>query len=678
MPLTSYRQNTNGIAQPAPAGIASLPGPLAAQFQRTDIAFDYAIGGIPFIGGESLRGTYFRRIYQRSFSPIRKDQFDNQQVPGEQSIYGWWLRSQSSFQLGAGVQFLDTTTDSSLGERYFYSEGVDTLSTPGQVQLLQSVRTISGQGTGPFKLRSANNGTSDGILCWSAATPRLSFVTSAGVLSTYTLPALSSPYQTLTDDGTNYYIADTTGIWKGVIATPAVAATKIWNLSATTSVVLGWIKGRLVACVNNNVYELVGAGPTLPTAKFTHQNSAYSFTDISEIQTAILVSGNAGGAISQVHKFTLDSGGAMPTLTSGVVAAQMPFGEKILAMYAYIGVFVGIGTNKGLRVATSDSNGNLTYGPLVVQDPTNVGVQAIGGYDRFLFAGNQGNHLIPQQGWTNPSDATSTDCIIRVDLSTVNNTGSQPFANDLATGAAPTTSPVSSIANVGQSGLLAFCTGNTLVMTNPNVKVTSGFLYSSKIRYNTLEPKHFKFVYLRHQDITDGSITIQGQNPSMSLSNVAVGVVGSSVAGATNPFAIGDVGNAQEWFQFKFILNAGTTNTNYSPVLNGYQLRGLPGVSRQVLLEIPLLCFDKEIDRYGTQHGYDGYAYSRFLAVENLTASGNLILLQDLNYGTANLVVVDDYKFEQQSPELAKTSSAGNQDSNAHGGYIVLICRVIS
>lgn len=118
-------------------------------------------------------------------------------------------------------------------------------------------------------------------------------------------------------------------------------------------------------------------------------------------------------------------------------------------------------------------------------------------------------------------------------------------------------------------------------------------------------------------------------------------------------------------------------NTNTTPVLNGYQLRALPGVSRQVVTEIPLLCLDHETDRNGVLHGTDGYAWQRLNAVEALTASGNIVLLQDLNYNTSNLVIVDDYKFEQQSPELAKTSSAGNQDSNAHGGYISLQCRVI-
>ncbi|HET7640928.1 MAG TPA: hypothetical protein VFK47_19620, partial [Ktedonobacteraceae bacterium] len=479
------------------------------------------------------------------------------------------------------------------------------------------------------------------------------------------------------------------------IVNNGVAATLIWNPPTGTTFfgTLNWVKGRLVAGwtssnagtpVSASVYELVGAGPALPGAKFSHQNPEYVYTDISEIGTAILVSGNAGGAVSQVHKFTLDNGGAMPILTSGVVAAQMPFGEKILSMYAYVGTYVGLGTNKGFRVAVTDINSNLSYGPLIVQDPSGVGVQAIGGYDRFMFIGNQGNKLIPQAGWVNPPEAANTDALMRIDLSQQTSTGGQPFCNDSmpwdnvnSVYLAPTGSVVNSIANMGQSKFIAWTTGTAVYTNRTSIKQPTGFMYTSKIRFNTLEPKHFKYVYLRHQNITDGSIDIYGQNPNMQLTAIAPGVTGSSVSGATTPFFISDIGNAQEWFQLKFVLHAGTLDATYSPTLNGYQLRGLPGVSRQVIIELPLLCFDHEIDRYNNPAGRDGFAYQRIKALEALTASGNIVLLQDLNYNDSNLVIVDDYHFEQQSPELAKTASAGGQDSNAHGGYVILQCRVV-
>ena len=698
MALSLFLQNTNGIAQPVPAGLSPVLGPYSSPFVKTDVSYDYSIGGIPFIAGESGRGTYFRRIYERSFSPIRKDQFDNQQVPGEQSIWGWWLRSQSNFDLGAGLQFLDTTQDPTLGERFFYSEGLDMLTTPGQVTLLpQAFKSNGLSGTGPIKLRTGVVSNTNGVFALDVGAQTLKFMTDTGTIINFTMPGgLTGLANTFTDDGSFYYFADKTGIYRGDMNNNLVAATLIWNppASGSNTVVLGFIKGRLIAAWDNSVYELVlPGGPALPTPKFSHQNARYLFTDISELQTAIIVSGNAGTSLSQVHKFTLDNGGALPTLTSGIVDITMPIGEKILSMYAYIGAIVGLGTNKGFRVAVSDINGNLTYGPLIVQDPTGVGVQAISGYDRFMFIGNQGNKLIPQQGWVNPSEASSTDGLIRVDLGQQTSTGSQPYANDLMAYDTtnhvylpPTGSPINSVANVIPSGtfggfapMVAFSTGGTVYWSGSRfsqVYVRTGFFYTPKIRFNTLEPKHFKYVYMRHQDITAGGIDIYGQNPSMNLTLIVPNISGPSSDGATTPFFIADIGNAQEWFQFKFVIHSGL-NDGVSPVYNGYQLRALPGVSRQVIIQLPLLCFDHEEDKFGVDHGDDGFAYQRIKAVEALAASGNVVLFQDLNYNDANLVIVDDYTFEQQAPELAKAASSNNQDSNAHGGYLILVCRVI-
>lgn len=677
MVLNVLGGNTPGEVNPEAFGFQPLPGPFSSSYALTDIAYDYAINGIPFNAGESLRGTYFRRMYTREFAAIRKDQFDNQNVPGEQSILGWWLHSQALFTGGGGLQFLDTTQDPTLLTHYSYSEGLDTLSTPGQVSLLQATKTVATGLTGPTQLRGVQKGGVDGVLVLDTGAKTLNFYNSAGAATSYTMAAVGTMSNTFTDDGTNYYYADTTGVWKGVIATAGVAAVKLWNApSASGSNVISWVKGRLVAGMDNNVYELVGGSPpTLPTPKFSHLNTAYVFSSISEVPAAVLLSGSAG-TISQIHKFTIDTTtGALPTMTSGIVTTTMPIGETILTMYAYIGTFVGIGTNKGFRVATTDTNANLVYGPLVVQDPTSVGVKAVGGYDRFLFIGNQGNKLIPQQGWTNPTDASAVDMLLRVDLSTVTTTGSQPIANDLMTTGSDGT--ITSVCNFGTSaagaGMMAFATGTKVWITDTAHKQTSGFMYSPKIRYNTLEPKHFKFIYLRNQNITDGSMQILGQNATLNLTSIITNVSGTS----TDPIFIGDIGNAQEWLQFKFIMNRGTGNTNYSPVWNGYQVRALPGVNRQQLITLPLICHDHEKDKYGDLVGYDGWAFQRIQQLEAAVGSGNVILLQDLNYSVANLIVIENYRFEQQGSEGPKASSAGQQDSNARGGYILLELRVV-
>ena len=71
-------------------------------WQNTGIAYDCAIAGLPF-----FMGINDQRPYERGTAPFRKQQFDSQRDPGEQSLTGWWLRSQSSFHAGEGIDFYD-------------------------------------------------------------------------------------------------------------------------------------------------------------------------------------------------------------------------------------------------------------------------------------------------------------------------------------------------------------------------------------------------------------------------------------------------------------------------------------------------------------------------------------------------------------------------------------------
>jgi hypothetical protein len=93
--------------------------------------YDVAFGGIPFFIAPTDQNPY-----QRETAPYRKEQFDNSREPGEQSLTGWWLRSQSSFHGGAGIKFYDPSAGESIGYRYFNSEGVNPW-VKGQVSLLK-------------------------------------------------------------------------------------------------------------------------------------------------------------------------------------------------------------------------------------------------------------------------------------------------------------------------------------------------------------------------------------------------------------------------------------------------------------------------------------------------------------------------------------------------------------
>lgn len=71
----------------------------------------------------------------------RKQQIDQSREPGEQTLTGWWLRSQSSFHNGQGIKFFEPAQDESLRFQYTNSKGLD-VWTKGQATLLKSCATI--------------------------------------------------------------------------------------------------------------------------------------------------------------------------------------------------------------------------------------------------------------------------------------------------------------------------------------------------------------------------------------------------------------------------------------------------------------------------------------------------------------------------------------------------------
>ncbi len=117
----------------------------SAIWQNTDVAYDTAIGGMPFIYAINDARPYIRQT-----APFRKEQFDNQTEPGEQSLTGWWIRSQQSFHGGDGITFFDPARNqpNSPGQfRFADSKGVNVWEQ-GEVTLLKDT-TSAHQTTGP-------------------------------------------------------------------------------------------------------------------------------------------------------------------------------------------------------------------------------------------------------------------------------------------------------------------------------------------------------------------------------------------------------------------------------------------------------------------------------------------------------------------------------------------------
>ena len=126
----------------------------STNFQATGVAYDIAINGLPFFLAASDDSPYRRVTAQ-----YRKQQYDQTREAGEQSLTGWWFRSQSSFHLGQGIKYFEPAQDESLRFQYTESKGLD-VWTKGQATLLNTtVRALSS--ANDTIIIGANDGTND-------------------------------------------------------------------------------------------------------------------------------------------------------------------------------------------------------------------------------------------------------------------------------------------------------------------------------------------------------------------------------------------------------------------------------------------------------------------------------------------------------------------------------------
>lgn len=422
-------------------------------WQNTDIAYDVALGGMPFIYAISDAKPYIRQT-----APYRKEQFDNQTEPGEQSLTGWWLRSQSSFHEGTGITFYDPGLIPGEGtSRFADSKGVD-VWTEGEVTLLNNTASahyttgvVRANGKPSQIARSIQWAGTDGILLVdeydvdkiAADGTETHFIDYAA--------GTDNPVLAICDDGINAYWVTTildSGVDKtAVYKKPLTGDTSTSNtlLFSSSSIVaneatMEYVKDRIVMAVNNKIFEFATNASSLPTAVYTHTSTSVVFTSVTASGTAIYVSAFEG-IQSYIYKFTLStSTGSMPSLTSAITAAQMPTGEKIFKIEYYLGYML-IGTSKGIRVATVDNNGSIIYGPLMVE--TSQPVYDFAFRDRFVWA---------------TTGVAGEGGVVRIDLG--NDLGGLRFAyaNDLWLDNGVTGYATTSCAFAGETDRLVFVT----------------------------------------------------------------------------------------------------------------------------------------------------------------------------------------------------------------------------
>jgi hypothetical protein len=716
----------------------------ATNYSGTGVAYDMAIAGLPFFIGASDDSPYRRVTAQ-----YRKQQYDQTREAGEQSLTGWWFRSQSSFHFGQGIKYFEPAQDESLRFQYTESKGVN-IWEKGQVTLINDVNVghntttaIQSNGKPGQYLRSiewTKSGNSyqgclllDGYdmnkvyptitatITNKALTSNVATLTTSaahgfavgmtaevsGVDATfngsYTITAVTSTtfsyaktasnvtstaatgtvysndthfqdYATVgaykiyayCDDGVYaYWIAliddsgtDKTAMYKKLLDDDAtVSPTEMFK---TTSIIVNtaqmeFTKERIVTCINNKVFEISTTATALPTAVYTHPVDNFVYTSITSSGAAIYVAGYSGGQ-SNIQKFTLTTAGAMPTLTSAITAAEMPVGELIYRIYYYLGYML-IGTSKGVRVAAVSDDGSISYGPLLFESEQPV--YDFAARDRFVWCA------------TNVDGAPGTT---RIDLGTSLGTLIFPYAWDTyyfpqTVGNRITGRYTTACAFINGTDRLAFTTNYST--TNGAVYIESdtdlvyqGELRTGFVRYNTLEGKIFKLLTPR-VDNTNGGLSIY----SISYNDTEY-LIGNFTEDATVqeigiPYPVG----AQEYLGFKFVLTRSDSDDTLGPLFTGYQLKSLPAVPRQRLIQYPLFCYDHESDKFGVETGYEGAAYDRMSQLESVENVGDTIRVEDFRTGESYIGLIEELDFINKTPSDRRFSG--------YGGMLVVTIRSV-
>jgi hypothetical protein len=605
----------------------------STSYTPTGPAYEVAFAALPFFLAASDE-----QPYRRVTAQYRKQQIDQTREPGEQTLTGWWVRSQSSFHLGAGIKYFEPIQEESLRFQYTESKGVD-VWTRGQATLLNDTASFY-TGAAPAQMIGVNDGTNDCIFVTDGTA--LKKITSAGSPTTIAQAGTASTIYSLTTDGSNYYFINGTKVHKGSVgATPADS--EIYNTPSVTRATIRYVKQRLIVAIGSAIYELnanATSSAALPTAFFTHPNPSWVWSSISEGPQAIYISGyDPNGTSSSVFKIGLDPATAnslgFPTLETPTVIIDMPSGERINDFDVYLGTYAILATNLGFRVGVSDATGDIQYGPLLFRDApcTAIAFKDSYAYIATLVDGEAG--------------------LIRTDLSTtvIANALYFPWAWDLV--AAATTVTASQVAFFGNSDRLAFATGNN-IWAEATTLVASGYLRTGYIRYNTLETKIYKLLQARI-DTTNGGITIQSVDSVNTEYSIGVFSQGESVPEINVNYPT----TAQEYLGFKFTMSRSTSDTTKGPLFTGYQLKSLPAVPRQRLIQYPVFCYDHESDKFSNEVGYEGSAYERMSQLESIENVGDTIRVQDFRTGESYLGIIEEMDFINKTPEDKRFSGFG-------------------
>ena len=231
--------------------------------------------------------------------------------------------------------------------------------------------------------------------------------------------------------------------------------------------------------------------------------------------------------------------------------------------------------------------------------------------------------------------------------------------------------PTTSAAFLGNTNRLMFCSAATdagnggIYLENETRLVATAELRTGFVRYSTLEHKIFKYILPRF-DTTNGGINVVSIEANDDEYNIGSYPQGSEI----DEVGIAYPPGAQQYLGFKFVFTRDENDSTVGPRFTGYQLKVLPAIPRQRLIQYPAMCYDNEMDKFNNPAGYEGGAYSRLKTLEGIESNGDTIKVEDFRTGETYTGIIEEIDFTNKTPSDKRYSG--------FGGVMLITVRTIS
>lgn len=521
---------------------------------QTDVVpslYPVAINGRPYLI-DMKSGRYVRSHEQRV-----RDSQDNSTAPGEAAINpgGLWRRGQDSWHLGAGQQYADTAEAKDY--MFYKSKGVNPWAK-GQVSLLNTTALNVGSGA-PTTAAKQLMCVAGGYIYVADGQSLKRATTVTGNWTTISTGALVKDITALVSDGTRVFIGYTTDSVH--VHDSAGSSISTHTTGSHTFTSLGYANGRIIGTHANIIMDISTSGGG--TTVHTNRDSAMRFVGSAGGNGFIYVAGFSGD-VSLIYKTTLKADNA--ALDQCSVAGQLPYGEIVSSLDSYLG-FIFIGTNKGIRMATTDASGNLLFGSMI---PTSGSVNDFTGDGRFVWF-----------TLTNYDGISSG--LGRLDLSVSTTPNTPAFATDLMY---TSTGAVQSVVTFDSKRVFSI-NGTGVVAEDVTTVVPSGSIEFGTYRWGIPDRKFVAKFDVRTEPLK-GSVSAYISNDHSEYTFLG---------------DFGDVNDTEFTYQgtdtktieadFKLILTKGTAGLLDSPVVTRWMARAYAAPFRSEVFSIPVLLHHK-------------------------------------------------------------------------------------